>query len=69
MNRFLKYWRLTGRGEKFPAQVVAYADDFVMRSRGYAPQARDWTRQVMKRDWTHPPRGENQHSESAPRAF
>src|ERR1700731_3454459 len=26
MNRFLKYWRLTGRGEVFRAHVIAYAD-------------------------------------------
>jgi RNA-directed DNA polymerase len=49
MNRFLKYWRITGRGEEFQAQVVTYADDFVILSRGYAPQALDWTRQVMSR--------------------
>lgn len=29
MNRFLKHWRLTGRGEAFRAHVVSYADDFV----------------------------------------
>src|SRR5215469_14166433 len=34
MNRFLKYWRLTKRGEAFRAQVIAYADDFVILSRG-----------------------------------
>jgi hypothetical protein len=34
MNRFLKYWRLTGRGEVFRAHVVAYADDFVILSTG-----------------------------------
>src|SRR6266480_68115 len=28
MNRFLKHWRLTGRGDAFRARVVAYADDF-----------------------------------------
>ena len=32
MNRFLKYWRLTGRGEAFRAHVVAYADDCVPRT-------------------------------------
>ena len=32
MNRFLKHWRLTGRGEAFRAHVVSYADDFVSRS-------------------------------------
>ncbi len=30
MNRFLKYWRITGRGEAFQAQVINYADDFVI---------------------------------------
>src|ERR671927_22628 len=32
MNRFLKHWRLTGRGEAFRAQVISYADDFVILS-------------------------------------
>jgi RNA-directed DNA polymerase len=49
MNRFLKHWRKTRRGEAFQAQVVTYADDFVILSRGYAKQALDWTRQVMTR--------------------
>ena len=34
MNRFLKFWRITGRSEVFQAQVVNYADDFVILSRG-----------------------------------
>jgi len=49
MNRFLKYWRITGRGEAFQAEVVTYADDFVILSRGYAQQARDWTQKLMTR--------------------
>jgi len=49
MNRFLKYWRITGKGEAFQGQVVTYADDFVILSRGHAKQALDWTRQVMTR--------------------
>src|ERR1022692_488543 len=49
MNRFLKYWRITGRGEAFQAQVVAYADDFVILSRGCAAEALSWTRTVMER--------------------
>jgi RNA-directed DNA polymerase len=49
MNRFLKYWRLQAKGEQFRAKVVAYADDFVILSRGCAEQARDWTQQVMTR--------------------
>ena len=28
MNRFLKHWRLTGRGEAFRAHVITYADDY-----------------------------------------
>src|ERR1017187_3933743 len=47
MNRFLKYWRLTGRGEAFCAHVVAYADDFVILSRGRAAEALAWTKAVM----------------------
>ena len=47
MNRFLKHWRQTGRGEAFDACVVNYADDFVILSRGYAAQALAWTRDVM----------------------
>src|SRR6202048_522041 len=47
MNRFLKYWRLTKRGEAFSAHVVSYADDFVILSRGRAAQALTWTKAVM----------------------
>src|SRR6202795_276726 len=49
MNRFLKYWRLTGRGEAFRADVIAYADDFVILSRGCAAEALAWTKAVMTR--------------------
>jgi len=49
MNRFLKYWRKTGRGDAFRASVVNYADDFVILSRGHAAEALGWTRQVMTR--------------------
>ena len=47
MNRFLKYWRITKRGEIFRAHVVNYADDFVILSRGAAQEALEWTRQTM----------------------
>jgi RNA-directed DNA polymerase len=47
MNRFLKHWRLTGCGEAFRAHVVAYADDFVILSRGCATEALAWTKAVM----------------------
>jgi RNA-directed DNA polymerase len=49
MNRFLKYWRITGRCGVFRAQVVNYADDFVILSRGRAREALNWTRSVMTR--------------------
>jgi RNA-directed DNA polymerase len=49
MNRFLKYWRITGRAQAFRARVVSYADDFVILSRGCAAEALAWTRGVMGR--------------------
>jgi RNA-directed DNA polymerase len=49
MNRFLKHWRLSGRDEAFRAHVVAYADDFVILSRGRAAEALTWTEAVMTR--------------------
>ena len=49
MNRFLKYWRMTGRGEAFQAAVINYADDFVILSRRQAEEALNWTRSVMTR--------------------
>lgn len=49
MNRFLKHWRATGRGEAYDAHVIAYADDFVILSRGYADEALAWTQRVMTR--------------------
>jgi len=49
MNRFLKYWRLSGSGEAFRAHIVSFADDFVILSRGRAAEALAWTRDVMMR--------------------
>jgi RNA-directed DNA polymerase len=49
MNRMLKGWRQTGRAEKFQAQIVNYADDFVILSRGKAKEALGWTRGVLER--------------------
>ena len=49
MNRFLKHWRASGRGEAYDARVVAYADDFVILSRGHAAEALAWTQRVMTR--------------------
>ena len=49
MNRFLKHWRASGCGAAYQAHVVAYADDFVILSRGHASEALAWTRRVMTR--------------------
>jgi RNA-directed DNA polymerase len=49
MNRFLKHWRATGRGEAYQARIISYADDFVILSRKSAAEALAWTRQVMTR--------------------
>jgi RNA-directed DNA polymerase len=54
LNRFLKYWRAQGKSEDFRAEIVTYADDFVILTRRVperklAVQARDWTQQVLTR--------------------
>ncbi len=49
MNRMLKGWRQTRRGEQFRAHIVNYADDFVILSRGKAKEALEWTRGVLGR--------------------
>jgi RNA-directed DNA polymerase len=49
MNRMLKGWRQTKQGEKLRAQIVNYADDFVILSRGKAREALDWTGSVLER--------------------
>ena len=49
MNRFLKSWRLSGQDHRLRAEIVNYADDFVILSRGHAREALAWTRQVMGR--------------------
>ena len=47
MNRFLKHWRLTGRGAAFRAYIVNYADDFVILSQRSAAEALAWTQAVL----------------------
>jgi RNA-directed DNA polymerase len=49
MNRFLKHWRQSGRGEAWQAHVINYADDFVILSRGHAAEALAWTDRVVTR--------------------
>ncbi len=41
LNRFLQYWRRTGKGSEFRAVIVHCAADFVILSRGSA--ARRWS--------------------------
>lgn len=47
MNRYLKHWRLRGKGQELQAKLINYADDFVILSRGKAREALEWTRKVM----------------------
>jgi len=47
MNRFLRVFQERGKGREFAARLVAYADDFVILSRGRAEAALAWTRRVM----------------------
>ena len=49
MNRFLKYWQMKGCSEVSQAEIVNYADDFVILSRGHAARALNWTRKIMAR--------------------
>src|SRR6202142_336042 len=49
MNRMLKGFRQTRRDEQFRAQIVNYADDFVILSRGMAKEALEWTGRVLER--------------------
>ena len=49
MNRFLKYWRQSGRSAVYKAHIVSYADDFVILSRGHAEEAKTWTGGAMTR--------------------
>jgi RNA-directed DNA polymerase len=49
MNRYLKHWRHSGAGRMFRAEIINYADDFVILSRAHATQALAWTRAVMAR--------------------
>lgn len=47
MHRYLRYWQQQGKSEQFRAKVINYADDFVILSHGHAPEALQWTRDVM----------------------
>jgi RNA-directed DNA polymerase len=49
MNRFLKYWRQNGLGQRLRAHVVVYADDLVILSRRHASKAHEVLKDVMTR--------------------
>jgi RNA-directed DNA polymerase len=49
MNRMLKGWKQTKRGEQFQARIVSYADDFVILSRGKAKEALSWVQATVTR--------------------
>ena len=49
MHRFLRAWREGGKGMELGAQIVNYADDFVILSRGRAAEALAWTKTTMAR--------------------
>ena len=49
MNRFLKYWRRNGLGQRLEAHVVVYADDLVVLSRRQASEAYAVLKDVMTR--------------------
>jgi RNA-directed DNA polymerase len=49
MNRMLKGWKQTGRGEQYRARIVNYGDDFVILSRGKAKEALGWARGTLAR--------------------
>jgi len=48
LNLFLLRWRDEKRGKAFRAEVVAYADDFVILSKGFAKQSLDWSKQAIE---------------------
>jgi RNA-directed DNA polymerase len=49
MNRMLKGWKQTKRGEQFRGRIVSYADDFVILSRGKAKEALRWAQGTIER--------------------
>jgi RNA-directed DNA polymerase len=49
LNRLLKHFRQCGKQQQWQAQIVAYADDFVILSRGHAAEAKEWVQAVLTR--------------------
>ena len=67
MNRFLKYWRISGQKERLQAHVVNYADDFVILSRGESGPGTELDAQCCDEAGAHSERSENEHQGSAQR--
>src|SRR5262245_17876108 len=44
MNRFLKYWRISGRTAALCDHVVPYSEVLVLVSRGHVSEALVWTK-------------------------
>jgi RNA-directed DNA polymerase len=49
MNRMLRHWEQTQAAQRYKAQIVAYADDFVILSKGRAAQAQQWVQATLQR--------------------
>lgn len=49
MNRMLKYWKQRECGQRFRAEIISYADDFVILSRGHAEPALEWVKTYLGR--------------------
>jgi len=47
INKFLSAWRVEGKLEEYCAQVVNYADDFVVLTKNRAQEALAWVRQKL----------------------
>ena len=45
----LKYWQIRDCGTRFQAEIVSYADDFVILSRGMAEPALEWAKECLGR--------------------
>jgi RNA-directed DNA polymerase len=48
-HRFLRAWRQRNKGQEYRAQLITYADDVVIVSRGQAAAALTWTQGVRAR--------------------
>jgi len=49
MNRMFKFWKKRDCGQRFQAEIVSYADDFVILSRGNAGLALKWVKEYLGR--------------------